>query len=264
MVACCSMKIYHVVNVYEAKNPEDQKRNAFARKSWEKLYKRGVIPLHITDAEFSRSSKDIGDTRPVPYVKDVIAKAVAKAKGIKSTDAILVTNMDTILHEGIISDIIKKPIFYGCRRELEADRTKLLSKAQIDKLVLAHSSSADVFKFTFGWWKKHKDKYPDMLLGCQWWDTTMIDLMEALKKEKDIRVIHNIYHRNHKPFWFSEETMFKNPGQKHNRELARGWSNPNKDTKFAEVVAWEKHLEAKFNSTLGKNHIKIGTTTYVF
>ena len=266
------MNIYHVVNFYEAKNPEDKKRNDYAIKSWQKLYAKGVIPVHLYDSVFERSSKDLGDTRKVPYVHDVIEEAKGYIKDelhMKihgKNDTIMITNMDTILHEKIIETIWKKPMFYGSRRELEEDKKRLLTEEQISKLVVAHESSADAFAFPVQWWNIHKCKYPDMLLGCQWWDSVLIDLMEATKqnKKEDIRVTDHIYHRNHKPFWFSPETMFKNPGQKHNRDLANSWVNPNKNTKFADVKAWERKLEAEFNSTIGKNYVKAGSTTFVF
>ena len=253
--------IYHLVNYYVSKNAADKARNAFAEKSWKKLYDSvDAKPLYIYDKELKRSSKELGDTRPVPYVKDLIDTAT---KDLKSDDVVMLTNMDTILHVNIGAFLHKNALYYGCRRELEKDVDKLLTTTQIQKLQLMHESSADVFIFTVKWWNENKDTYPDMLLGCQWWDTCMIDLMEATKKRGEtIRITNHIYHRSHKPFWFKDDNMFNNPGQKHNRELSRSWKNPNKKTKFHGVKAWEDQLERDAKKI--QHRVVVGNATYYF
>ena len=252
--------VHHLVNYYVAKDAADKARNDFAEKSWQQI--PDITTIRVHDSAFTRSSKDLGDERPVPYVKDLIGMLESRVV-LNDDDVIMLTNMDTILHTGIKAFLHKDALYYGCRRELEKDVEKPLTTTQISKLALAHESSADVFIFTFGWWKEHKDKYPDMLLGCQWWDTCMIDLMESTKKKGDvIRITNHIYHRTHNPFWFSGDNMFTNPGQIHNRKLSREWVNPNKKTKFDGVKTWEDKLGRDYNKV--EHKVVVGKATYYF
>jgi hypothetical protein len=250
--------IYHLVNTYETNNVDERKRNAFANKSWQQLYEYGVSPQYRLCEQMPRTSKDIGDTRTLPYVKDLIDTVDVQSN---EEDVVILTNMDTVLHPAILTYCHPSALYYGCRRELDKDVKRLLTNEQINELHLSNENSADVFIFSINWWRQYRDKYPDMLLGCQWWDSAFIDLMISTGGR---RITNHIYHRNHKPFWFDKTNMFDNPGQKHNRELAKAWDNPNPNSLFEKGFAWEKDMDIEFNKPKTVNRVVVGKATYYF
>lgn len=251
--------IFHLVNTYEAKDKAESKRNKFAAASWQLLYRHGVVPNYVTCKDLPRTSCDIGDTRKLPFVKDLVDSLFTG--DVNEDDVVLLTNMDTILSPTIITYCHPDALYYGCRRELDEDVKHLLTDDQINQLHLSNENSADVFIFSIGWWLRNKDRYPDMLLGCQWWDSAMIDLMISSGGR---RIVNHIYHRNHQPFWFDPKHMFDNAGQKHNRDLAKAWNNPNPKSLFSKGFEWEKDMHIEFTKPKHVNRVVSGKATYYF
>jgi len=207
--------IYHVVNTYQPKSKEECARNDFAKSTWS-------LPLIcIEDKHLKRSSLDIGDTRFVPFVKDLFDIAIAK-KNVE--DIIIFTNTDICLVSDIQAyvndDQLKNDCYYAARNEFTADLDHSLNQEEVKQLLM-HTvlGGGDLFVFRVKWWVTNRDKYPDMLLGCQWWDTILQDLMDQSCDEKPI-LRNIIYHRSHHSFWYRGNNKTENKGQIHNFNIA--------------------------------------------
>jgi hypothetical protein len=129
---------YPVFDYTVTANPHgEEQRHKDAQATWGNTYLPKVLP---------RSSKQIGDRRDLPYVKDVLKSCMA----ISPTDVIILTNTDVHFPEGSISKIMEhaRKFKFGCSRR--------------------HSShlGREVYWFERRWLRDHIDEMPDAILGA--------------------------------------------------------------------------------------------------
>lgn len=202
------------------RDQDTRRRIAFARSTWALEKMTGVwVDLPFEEQHSKRSSAELGDERPVPYLKDVIDHAAANAPG---TDAIAFTNADVCFVPGLTGWILDRMAREGCafthRRDFRKLGRTLVSEAEARRG--SWYAGSDAFFFTVGWWKKHRDEFPDMLIGREQADEV---LRQLVKRHGGGEIRDAIYHEKHPSYWERDGVLQNNRGNQHNRRLARRW-----------------------------------------
>lgn len=220
-------RIVHVWSDFRAddapKTADDARRMGVARHSWAQEYAFGGC---WTGTQFpinrARTSREIGDPRPVAFIHDMIAHA---AQFCRSPDDIIAwTNSDVSFAPGLTGHVLEKCARYGCafthRWDLHGADLKapFVHEGQVRRLRWYPGS--DAFFVTLRWWRENGADYPDMLMGREHNDEVFRMLMK-LRAGVDCEIEHAIYHEKHASFWESPEAFKTNPGNNHNRRLAQ-------------------------------------------
>lgn len=162
-------KLIHAVETKYAARPDEAPRFQSARKSWDALYARGVVPAHYKD--FVRDSGDIGD-RALPYLKDVLKQGMDMAE---PDDIVFWTNGDNVLHPDLpemlqmfvsIYDVCTS---HRCDFEPGQMPSLKLSPREIDAKSPWHMGR-DLFAATKRWLVTHWSEIPDAILGAPMFD----------------------------------------------------------------------------------------------
>ena len=189
-------------------------RLQIARESRENEY-RAYPGVWIAPALFfSRDSRKVGDTDPVPYVRDMIAQGMAYAK--KPDDMIFLTNADIGFAPDITLHLTKT--CHMRRRDIPYIARPLTAE-EIESG--EEYPGGDGFAFTADWWKANGRLFPDMLLGRYGWDSAMRNL---IRRGKGVEVKNQLFHQKHSAPW--NETSYDidlMPGNRHNRQLLLAW-----------------------------------------
>ena len=217
--------IRHVVSVYDSKDDDDKRRAAVAKSTWNVLYSKGVIPVHVRDSDLKRSSRSIGDSRRLPFIRDLINYA---CKDAISSDVIIITNNDTCIVDTVLDDISEQISKFGCACANRRDFDRLEGPIAREEVKNGKwYCGLDFFAFTKEWWETWSFKYPDMILGCEAWDQMMNYLMQMSigGDPNDYRYVVKdiIYHEKHDSFWERPGVRNYNAGQKWARKLAYDW-----------------------------------------
>lgn len=220
------MKLLHAVNTYVSPNKDEQSRNERAMATWRALYSRhpGVfVPAYLEKT--IRSSLDIGDSRDLPYVKDVIENAFESGNN-QDDDVCIWTNMDSCLVWETVENLFMwfsdHECCYSNRRELDK-----VPKVQFDQAGLMErsdkSEGVDLVAFTRKWWTEHKDNYPDLFVGSEG-----LDWIFRFMMEKEARIREVVYHIQHQvPQWYIQRRTSQ--ANLHNRKLCLEWVNARSD-----------------------------------
>lgn len=159
--------------------------------------------------------------RRLPYVKDMIDFA---CKGKSDRDVIVFTNADSCVADHAMHESFWKLKDVECCYSNRRDFKRLqrpLSSAEVKGGEFYPGN--DWFAFRVGWWLKHRDEYPDMLVGAEAWDCIMRMLMESTQSQP-IVFTDFIYHEKHEsPVYDHADNRMNLPTQKHNRGLAQAW-----------------------------------------
>jgi hypothetical protein len=202
---------------------DDARRMAVARNSWAQEYRFGGcwLPTQFP-VNRARTSREVGDPRPVPYIADFIAHA---AKFCRSPDDIIAwTNSDVSFAPGLTGHILEKCDRYGAafthRWDLMSGTLAAPFTHDANIRRLQWYPGSDAFFFTLRWWRQNGADYPDMVMGREHNDEVFRQLIK-LRGGVDTEIEHAIYHEKHKSFWESPEAFETNPGNNYNRRLAK-------------------------------------------
>ncbi len=171
-----------------------------------------------------RSSRDLGDTRKLPYIKDIIDHAAAQAT---DDEIIAFCNADTLILPDAPAAIRERLATGDCcysRRIDVADGAFPHTRDGLAKF--PRHVGADLFAFRAGWWRSHRDEFPDLLLACEGWDWCMRRVAQKYNPAAEIDP-PIIYHENHSPVWAYSANIHDNPGQKWNRAECEKWARAN-------------------------------------
>jgi hypothetical protein len=237
---------YHVVERHPQRSPDDEIRVTTAVRSWITLYKTGrVIPCHLWDGDYPRSSSTLGDRRHLPYWKDVIAEGLNKCK--RPDDAILWTNDDTVLHPGVIDAMTAKLKSAACVGSFRVNFDKVVDASIIsdpDKLRQRGERDAngdlrtdlgrDLFAWKKSWLIEHWLEIPDFILGELEFDVVMAVIVRReagiYTDKRNVAQVMNacelakgyVLHQKHTRQWTSSEHK-DSPAKLHNKRLAIQW-----------------------------------------
>lgn len=176
----------HVVPRRKISDEGSLRRHRFALSSWQLAYDFKVLqPCHVWETD--RDATSIGCQRRVPFLKDVIEVGIDRCNDDK--DVILFTNDDVAIHPILVSECWRHVRLYGAgaiRRvninveggvpmpPLTANPTEFIAASWPDL-------GRDGIVFTKGWWNRHKDLFPDFLIGVPCWDLCFAILLRVLK-----------------------------------------------------------------------------------
>lgn len=216
-----SPKIFHVFTDYQPKEGGAKRRMDFARGTWQAMQFFGdVIALPVADGMFRTSQDTIGDSRPLPYLRDMLDYAASFAL---PEDIVMLTNDDTCFvpcaEDKILAEFAagansayawRRNFFFPLKHQLKDIRTGL------------EDGGVDLIAFRTDIWKRHREAFPDFILGCEAWDYVYRLLVPELNGGRP--GLHDlIYHEYHDPVWRRDEVRAVNIGQKFNRALARNF-----------------------------------------
>lgn len=227
--------VWHVTERHKTNNPDAERRTLQAESSWVELYKRGEMkPCHVW--RYPRSAKDMGDTRDLPYLKDVLCEGLTKCR---DNDIVLWTNDDTILHEQAIEACLKvlsKTDACGSFR-VNFDKGKIpKTDGDISKIRAAgkFDLGRDLFAFRSSWLIRNWHSIPDFLLGEMEFDLVLAVLIRKLAGQATTKVnLHEplpaceiergyVLHEMHVRSWVTKEHE-KSPAKAWNQKLCREW-----------------------------------------
>lgn len=218
-----SPKIFHTFTDYTPKAGAARRRQAFARATWQPMNFYGdVIPLPVSDGMFRTSQDEIGDIRPLPYIRDMLDYAASFAL---PEDIVLLTNDDICFVPGAEEKILAEfatgaSAAYAWRRNFFSPLKHQLKDIRVGR----EDGGVDLIAFRTEAWRANRESFPDFILGCEAWDYVYRILIPELNGNRP--GLHDlIYHEFHDPVWRRNKIRGANVGQKFNRALARNFFN---------------------------------------
>jgi hypothetical protein len=199
---------------------ETLSRMHVAQESWFREYANGYWqPCEHKKTHGTRTGREIGDPHEVSFVKDTIDQAVSKASS--DSDIICLTNSDVGFTPDITGHILevvgRKGAAFSHRRDFPRIETPFISEAQV-KLGRWYPGS-DLFAFTVGWWKEHREEYGDYLMGREYFDEA---LRQLIKYHGGGNLPYCVWHESHESLWCGPERKTL-PGNVYNRRLIERW-----------------------------------------
>jgi hypothetical protein len=210
-------RILFVYDDFTASSKEEQCRFLYAESTWEHQFSTGdMLKFRTEVSQWGRSSADLGDSRPAPYVKDLIDYGVAHAM---PEDCIVYANKDICLttqaYDRILEGVQKHGVAVAWRRNFVPDQGRLYKYSDHAK----RDGGVDLIAVSPAWWKEHRNQMPDQLIGRECWDYCFRVMAEE-EHGKSVYIDNTIYHCPHDgQFWKANKKS--NPGQQHNRALAK-------------------------------------------
>lgn len=227
-------QIVHVYSSYAHRDRDAKARFEAAKRTWEdSLYRHGVLAVPVTKTK--RDSREIGDDRAVPFLKEILLAGMDACESDESL--VIFTNDDTLLEKGVLEAVANHCGNYGacCSFRYQKDSTgRKYKKAFKD-------GGRDLFAFKKKWLKNHLRNFPDYYLGATDWDYFLPAYMRHILKEPMIEgtlseecdkveiPMGYVSHEWHDAFWCRSENMYSNPTQLHNIGLTR---------KYFEIFRW--------------------------
>lgn len=211
-------RLVHVYSDYPATG-ETYRREMFARRTWESEYRTGAwVHAPVFDKDLRRSSRDIGDKRGVPFIKDLVQKGMELAQ---DDDVIVLSNSDTCFCTGLTEAILAEVSVHGALSAHRYDFHHQLLEIYTPTQAMAGNFyvGADLFAFTKIWWAENKSDFPDLLLGYEGWDLCLRTLI--LRSGGSVWYYPMIYHEHHESFWSLPSVKNKHPAQLHNIRLVQ-------------------------------------------
>jgi hypothetical protein len=229
-------RLFHAVERHEEPMNADFRRKVAARSSWDALYnEKGVVPCHFW--KYPRTALDIGDSRALPYIKDVLANAMNQAM---DDDVIFWTNDDNWIHPELPDKLLLQVALHGCccsqRCEFKTPIPNAVQPVDFYARMGMNHMGRDLFAFTKRWLADKWDEVPDFILGASDFDlalAAMIRLEFGIEStranmetaippaELDRGYVSHVYHP---PHWMKPGYVDSAPAQKHNRLLWRIWA----------------------------------------
>lgn len=227
--------LWHVTERHKTSNSESERKAIQAESSWVDLYKRRELkPCHVW--RYPRSSASIGDTRNLPFLKDVLCAGLTKCR---DHDIVVWTNDDTILHSeaanSVLSSLSKTDACSSFRVNFEKGNLPKLTDP-VDKIRSAgkFDLGRDLFAFRASWLIRNWNCIPDFYLGELEFDLVLAVLIRKLAGQATTKVnIHEplpacelergyVIHELHQRIWVTKEHE-KSPAKAWNQKLCRAW-----------------------------------------
>ena len=215
-------EIVHVVDWFEGSG-ETARRHNFARSTWEAIEKNdghwNTFRHEIHNGQ--RSSRDLGDNRYLPYVRDVIDLMIERANP-DDQSIIVFTNADGCLFPETPDAIRREMVNVPCVCSGRWDLPRIIKPMNLND---AHGTrvyvGTDLFAFTPAWWRSIRNTFPDMLLACEGWDFVFKEMMRFSNQRARLSY-PLVYHEIHAAPWTVGRES--SPAHKHNLRLGTEWA----------------------------------------
>jgi hypothetical protein len=230
-------RIWHVMDWFVG-NAQESPRVFKAQGTREAMYAadRNYMLRYHQLRQGQRSSRDLGDVRALPYIRDIIDYGCAEP-ACKDSDILVFTNSDVSLCPEAMDELRRKMAGSDCcfSRRIEVQDSACLMHLRQLQTMPAHVG-ADLFAFRVGWWREHRTEMPDVFLACEGWDWIARFWMRQYEEDPEFGPV--IYHEKHQSWWAKRENILDNPGQKWNRQEGERWAREN----GCEKALWDNHV----------------------
>jgi hypothetical protein len=210
-------KIVHLYPEWEM-SEADRARNRVAELSWKSEYGSNWEPAPVWyNKEIPRNSQtQLGDPRPVPFIKDVLEMGIRRTN--HDDDLFVISNSDVGFSPGLTERLRRLVLAKGSAYCYRFDHPKIAKPLNYLETVSGDTCGGlDLFAFTRKWVQQHFSKLPDMVFGRTMWDLVYRDLV---KKTGGGELYGGCWHEDHSSFWKAEKD---NPGNTHNIAVAEEW-----------------------------------------
>ena len=209
-------RIFHIYSKPADPTPDQLRRNTNALLSWHREQTAAWVDFPIDSAELVRTAKDVGDKRDLPFVRDMIQSAVNRSR--TADDILVLSNTDVAITNGITSEIVSAVEQHGAFFTHRFDFDGPMTIVRRDEFRLGKwYPGSDVFGFSVRWWKTYGDQYPDMILGAEFVDAV---LRQLIKFNGGTELHRCVYHERHTSQW---QLQPRNKANLHNKRLAAAW-----------------------------------------
>lgn len=194
--------------------PVLDRRERFAADTWQREYLAGEwrkLPF-VGNRD---ATTELDYPRNLPFMRDLVHAAV---RGQKPNDIVVVTNADTCFAQGLGLAIVVATRKHGSCFAHRHDFRQLI-RTQHPRNGKWYPGS-DLFAFTVKWWGEHGGEYPDMLVGAEFVDCI---LRQLIKKHGGAELIEAIYHERHASAWEDPRVRAVDAANCWNRRLAKRW-----------------------------------------
>lgn len=211
-------KLIHVFSEYDRRDKGAKKRYRVAGATWATEYAKGPwVRCAVHEKKMKRNGTDVGEMKPVPFVRDLFMVAVEQAG---AQDIIVFSNDDTCFSPELTSTILHHVPRCGAMWGARHEHVQVDHPLRQEELVQGYRHcGADVFAFTREWWERHSHDFPDFLLTFEAWDLV---LKKLILITGGVEVADTCYHEIHDSFWHVAENR-ECTGNLYNRELTREW-----------------------------------------
>ena len=189
---------------HQSTDLETRKREESAQQTWPLLNARPA-PFHGTQ----RNSKSVGDNRAIPFLKDMIERAINTG----GERIIAITNNDILFDKELGREVVGSCEEFGCYWAYR--RTDAVGNTD---------RGADFFAFTRKWWFTHRQLMPDLLVACPWWDNLLVRIMCSSGCHERPRLYSHVPHPG-------VMNRGKTPGWEHNERLSLAWLDEHHELK---------------------------------
>ncbi len=202
-------RVYHAWSE-RPRNGSTARRHAIARESWE----RGGdlrVGVPVPDADLERDAREVGEARPLPFVRDLVDRAAALAD---PGDILAVSNDDVCVAGWVWDRLVGRLPEYGAAYAHRWDFPRVRKVMDDDRIRNGRwYSGLDFFAFTREWWMEHRLDFPDMVIGRPWWDWAYRWIIHA---SGGADILTAVYHEKHAREW---RTRTGTRGKDHNRKF---------------------------------------------
>lgn len=209
-------RLIHTYSDYVRNDPGNIRRHVVAKQSWDREYQKGgwlVCTVH--DRDLQRNGNHIGESKPVPFLKDIIQSGANMAD---PQDIIVLTNDDNVfamdITDQILTEIGKWGAIWGSRQEM----IHIPSPPPAFNHTTGYKHvGADLFAFTRNWWDENGKNLPDYLISFESWDLVFRTL---INKTGGGEVSGLVAHEIHNSYW--HDPRFREcRGNIYNRQLSQ-------------------------------------------
>lgn len=227
---------------YQAKDEEERQRLENAQATWRHHFDLNqMMEFIVRDGELPRSAKDLGDTKPFPFLRDLLDYGCKFAMpgdivAYVNADLAFTTNAHTEIIEGVKRG---GGVAVAWRRTMKFDPGRLYANCKNGKW----DGGVDLIAVIPEWWSCHSVMMPDMLVARECWDWVARVYAEKASNHK-CYIDNHFYHYPHSSMLSREG--WKSPSQMHNLGLAKRFFGAIGDHKAVKMlVAHERNALRK-------------------
>lgn len=208
----------HFYSDYKSPDAEENRRMAMAKRTWQS---QPWTELPIRDEELPRFFSE--RNRRLPYIKDLFDHANRKAQS--SLDILVFTNSDLCVRSDC-ADQVREMLsltdaLYSRRMEFMHRFDAPIPDERIPSGIL--SEGTDLFAFRAFWWEQYRDQFPDLLIGRNFWDSCLIELINHTCDPRLTHLPWLTYHEVHHPMCMDPKNRWTIPSQLYVWQTALDW-----------------------------------------
>lgn len=203
---------------FHTDNAETAQRFADVKRSWDFQFNLGrMLDFSMRPEDLSRTSASIGDSRNLPYLKDVLDYGVSRA--LDPEDVVVYSNLDVAFTVNLPARLahtlnVAGGVAVVWRRTMKFDPNQYYETVRGG----VQDGGVDVIAVTPKWWALNRDRLPDMFVSSSHWDFVFRVWAEQVSNGKCY--LHDgVYHAPHKGVY--DRIGHTTPAQKHNRDAAK-------------------------------------------